>query len=132
MSAEELPPREAMIKLIDFSLEYLEEHRDFIRMLSDENAHGARHVRDSDMAFRTNSPLLDLIEETLQRGVANGDFRAGVDPLELYVSIAGMTFFYFANNLTMSAIFGRNLGEKQAVTSYRNHIVELTLRGLKP
>ena len=127
-----LPPREAMIKLIDFSLEYLEEHRDFIRMLSDENAHGARHVRDSDMAFRTNSPLLDLIEETLQRGVASGDFRAGVDPLELYVSIAGMTFFYFANNLTMSAIFGRNLSEKQAVTSYRNHIVELTLRGLKP
>lgn len=127
-----LPPRAAMIRLIDFSLEYLEEHRDFIRMLSDENAHGARHVTGSEMAVRTNSPLLELIDETLRRGVASGDFREGVDPLELYVSIAGMTFFYFANNLTMSAIFGRNLSERKAVLSYRDHIVELTLKGLRP
>src|SRR5690606_29730866 len=42
-----LPPREAMIRLIDFSLEYLDEHREFIRMLADENAHGARHVLGS-------------------------------------------------------------------------------------
>lgn len=127
-----LPPREAMTRLIDFSLQYLGEHRDFIRMLSDENAHGARHVRSSDMALKTNSPLLDLIAATLDRGVAEGCFRPGVDPLELYVSIAGMTFFYFANGLTMSAIFGRDLTQPGAVASYRDHIVSLTLAGLRP
>lgn len=127
-----LPPRDAMVRLIDFSLDYLNEHREFIRMLADENAHGARHVQASEMALRTNSPLLDLIAETLNRGVAEGIFRDGVDPLELYISIAGMTFFYFANGLTMSAIFGRDLGQRDAVASYRNHIVTLTLTGLKP
>lgn len=127
-----LPPREAMIRLIDFSLEYLDEHREFIRMLADENAHGARHVLGSEMALRTNSPLLDLIAETLDRGVAERVFREGVDPLELYVSIAGMTFFYFANGLTMSAIFGRDLARPEAVASYRDHIVKLTLAGLRP
>src|SRR5690606_11026938 len=118
-----LPPREAMEKLICFSLDYLNEHRDFIRMLADENAHGARHVRDSVAALRTNSPLLNLIAETLERGAAEGVFRPGVDPLELYVSIAGMTFFYFANGLTMSAIFGRDLSRKESIESYRKHIV---------
>lgn len=127
-----LPPREAMVRLIDFSLDYLNEHREFIRMLADENAHGARHVRASEMALRTNSPLLDLIAETLGRGVAEGIFREGVDPLELYISIAGMTFFYFANGLTMSAIFGRDLSQRDAVASYRNHIVTLILAGLRP
>lgn len=127
-----LPPREAMVRLIDFSLDYLNEHREFIRMLSDENAHGARHVRGSEFALRTNSPLLDLISETLDRGVAEGVFRMGVDPLELYVSIAGMTFFYFANGLTMSAIFGRDLTRPEAIASYREHIVQLTLAGLAP
>ena len=127
-----LPPREAMEKLICFSLDYLNEHRDFIRMLADENAHGARHVRDSVAALRTNSPLLNLIAETLERGAAEGVFRPGVDPLELYVSIAGMTFFYFANGLTMSAIFGRDLSRKEAIESYRRHIVTLTLNGLRP
>ena len=125
-----LPPREAMEQLICFSLDYLNEHRDFIRMLADENAHGAAHVRASESALRTNSPLLNLIEETLDRGVSQGIFRPGVDPLELYVSIAGMTFFYFANGLTMSAIFGRDLSRKESIESYRRHIVTLTLEGL--
>jgi len=127
-----LPPREAMIRLIDFSLEYLNEHREFIRMLADENAHGARHFRDSEMALKTNSPLLELIAGTLQRGVEEKVFREGIDPLELYVSIAGMTFFYFANGQTMSAIFGRDLTRQGAIRSYRDHIVELTLNGLRP
>jgi len=127
-----LPPSAAMVRLIDFSLSYLDEHRDFIRMLADENAHGARHLRDSDLAVRTNSPLLNVIAETLERGVAAGEFRAGVDPLELYVSIAGMTFFYFANGSTMSAIFGRDLTQRAALASYREHIVALTMNGLRP
>ena len=127
-----LPPREAMVRLIDFSLDYLNEHREFIRMIADENAHEARHVQTSEMALRTNSPLLDLIAETLDRGVAQGSFRDGVDPLELYISIAGMTFFYFANGLTMSAIFGRDLSRRDAVASYRDHIVTLILAGLRP
>ena len=127
-----LSPREAMERLVDFSLTYLDEHRDFIRMLSDENAHGARHLHDSDIAVRTNSPLINVIAETLERGVAAGEFRAGVDPLELYVSIAGMTFFYFANGSTMSAIFGRDLTQRAAIASYREHIVALTMNGLRP
>lgn len=127
-----LPPREAMERLIDFSLDYLAQHREFIRMLADENAHGARHVRNSDAARQTNSPLLDLIAETLRRGEKEGIFRLGVDPLELYISIAGMTFFYFANGLTMSAIFGRDLTQPAALASYRDHIVALTLAGLRP
>ena len=127
-----LPPREAMIRLIDFSLEYLDKHRDFIRMLSDENAHGARHVRGSEMALQTNSPLITLLSETLERGASEGIFRADIDPLELYVSIAGMTFFSYANGLTLSAIFGRDLTQPRAVRSYRDHIVKLTIAGLTP
>jgi TetR/AcrR family transcriptional regulator len=127
-----LPPREAMVRLIEFSFDYLDQHRDFIRLLADENAHGARHVIDSDMAFRTNSPLIELIGETLRRGMDEGEFRAGVDPLELYVSVAGMVFFYFANGLTLSAIFGRDLGKKASIESYRSHVVGMTLGGLQP
>lgn len=127
-----LPPQEAMTKLIDFSLQYLGQNREFIRILADENIHGGRHVQDSEMAFRTNSPLLELIAETLDHGVADGVFRPHVDPLELYVSIAGMTFFYFSNGRTLSAIFGRELGTPETIASYRDHIVRLTLAGLRP
>jgi len=120
------------VLLIDFSLNYLAQHREFIRMLADENALGGAHVKDSDTFRRTNSPLIEMIGATLREGEARGIFRKGVDPLELYISIAGMTFFYFANSLTMSAIFGRDLSAPETLASYRNHIVALTLAGLRP
>lgn len=127
-----LPPQDAIVRLIDFSLNYLAQHREFIRMLADENALGGRHVRDSEAFRRTNSPLIEMIGATLLEGEAQGVFRKGVDPLDLYISIAGMTFFYFANGLTMSAIFGRDLSTSEALAAYRNHIVTLTLSGLRP
>jgi TetR/AcrR family transcriptional regulator len=37
-------------------------------------------------------------------------FRRGVDPVELYISIAGMSYFFFSNRLTLSSLFGRDLG----------------------
>lgn len=126
-----LPPDDAMCRLVEFSLEYLQEHREFIRLLADENAHGAMHLRGSDMARRTNSPILALISETLDRGVAQGVFRAGIDPLNLYVSIAGMTFFYFSNGATISETFGRDLDTAESIASYRDHIVSMTLNGLR-
>lgn len=126
-----LPPQDAIVRLIDFSLNYLAQHREFIRMLADENALGGPHLKDSAAFRRTNSPLIEMIGATLREGEARGVFRKGVDPLELYISIAGMTFFYFANGLTMSAIFGRDLSSPEAIAAYRNHIVTLTLAGLR-
>jgi len=127
-----LPPEDAIIRLIDFSLSYLSQHREFIRMLADENALGGPHVKDSEAFHRTNSPLIEMIGETLREGESQGVFRKGIDPLDLYISIAGMTFFYFANSFTMSAIFGRDLSTPEALEVYRNHIVTLTLTGLRP
>jgi TetR/AcrR family transcriptional regulator len=127
-----LPPQDAIVRLIDFSLSYLARHREFIRMLADENALGGPHVRDSDAFQRTNSPLIEMIGATLREGEAQGVFRKGIDPLDLYISIAGMTFFYFANGVTMSAIFGRDLSTPEALSVYRDHIVALTLAGLRP
>ena len=127
-----LPPLDAMKRLIEFSLDYLNEHREFIRLVADANAQGAKHLRESELAEEMNSPLLDLISETLDRGVRAGVFRPGVDPLDLYISIAGMTFFYFANGATLSTIFGRNLNKSKAIQDYKRHIVSLTMNGLRP
>ncbi|RRH72815.1 TetR/AcrR family transcriptional regulator [Falsigemmobacter faecalis] len=126
-----LPPEQAITRLIDFSLNYLAQHNEFIRMLADENAMGAPHMQNAETLLATNSPLIAMIGATLRDGEAQGIFRKGVDPLELYISIAGMTFFYFANGKTMSAIFGRNLSDPGVIESYRTHIVTMVLKGLR-
>ncbi|VTU30157.1 Nicotinate degradation protein S [Variovorax sp. SRS16] len=128
----DMQPAEAMAALIGFSFDYLARHPDFIGLLNHENAHGAMHVRDSRAIRETNSPLIELIAQTLRRGIAAKVFRRGIDPVEFYISVAGMSYFFFSNRLTLSSIFGRDLGEGKAVDGYRRHVVAFAMAGLRP
>ncbi|HQZ07051.1 MAG: TetR family transcriptional regulator [Rhodoferax sp.] len=127
-----LQPAAAMEALIGFSFDYLHEHPDFIALLNHENAAGAPHVRDSSAIRDTNSPLVDLIARTLARGIQAQVFRPGIDPVELYISVAGMSYFFFSNRLTLSSIFGRDLGALEATQAYRRHVVGFAMAGLQP
>ena len=129
---DDQPPVQAMAALVGFSFDYLARHPDFIGLLNHENARGAEHVRSSPAIRETNSPLIELIRKTLSRGVRDRVFRGGIDPVELYISVAGMSYFYFSNRLTLSSIFARDLGLPQAVRRYRRHVVALALAGLRP
>jgi len=128
----DMAPAEAMAALIGFSFDYLARHPDFIGLLNHENAHGAMHVRDSPAIRETNSPLIELIGQTLERGIADKVFRRGIDPVEFYISVAGMSYFFFSNRLTLSSIFGRDLGGSKAVVAYRAHVVGFAMAGLRP
>ena len=128
----DMQPTEAMAALIGFSFDYLAAHPDFIGLLNHENAHGASHVRDSRAIRETNSPLIDLIAKTLRRGIKAGVFRRSIDPVELYISVAGMSYFFFSNRLTLSSIFGRDLSAAAAQKSYREHVVSFSMAALRP
>ena len=54
-------------------------------------------------------------------------FRAGVDPVQLYISIAALTYFYLGNKFTLSAIFGRDLLSPRAKAERLAHMTELVL-----
>ncbi len=132
LSLGDLPPRQAMVKLIGFSFDYLAAHPDFIALLNDENGQGGRHLAASRRMHEMHSPLIALIRRTLRRGVALGAFRRGIDALQLYISIAGLAYFYFSNNRTLSAIFDRDLGTTQAIAARRRHVVDFVMTALRP
>lgn len=127
----DMAPVEAMATLIGFSFDYLAAHPEFIGLLNHENAQGGTHVRESRAIRETNSPLIDMLAATLRRGVQAGAFRPGVDPVELYISVAGMAYFFFSNGPTLSSIFARDLMAGRARASYRRHVVEFALAALK-
>ncbi|MBN7786475.1 TetR family transcriptional regulator [Ponticoccus gilvus] len=125
------PPEEAMRQLIDFSFAHLRDNRDFVRLLADENTHGGRHLSGSDTVRNTNTTIIELIGETLERGVRDGVFRRGLDPLHVYLSIAAMSFFNFANIHTLSRIFDRVQDSDAAHEERRAHIVDFTLNAIR-
>lgn len=131
LALDALPAEEALRKLIQFSFDYLEKSPDFVRILADENAHRGRHLLGSRAVEEMNRPIIELMRATLERGVDEGVFRRGLDPLHIYLSIAGMSFFYFANIHTLSRAFDRTLGTPAAIEERRAHIVDFALNALR-
>ena len=132
LSLGELEPLEAMAQLVGFSFDYLAEHPEFIALLTDENRNQGQHILASERLQKMHSPFIAMLEATLQRGVAQGVFRKDFDAINLYISIAGISYFFFSNNFTLSAIFGKPLGSRGALGKRRRHVIEFALNALRP
>ena len=123
----ELKPAEALRKLVEFTWDYYLAHPEFLTLLNSANLHRARHLEESKKAREMNSPLIEMLAEILERGRKEGSFRGGVDPLQLYVSIAGLAYFYLSNSHTLSAIFGRDLLSAKAKNERLAHMCDVIL-----
>src|ERR1700752_4944693 len=127
-----LPPDTAIRKLIESSFDHLAAHPDFILLLNDENRGGARHVRGSRKLEAMHSPLVRLVSKILSEGVKAGAFRRGISAVHLYISIAGLSYFFFSNTPTLSAIFGKDFSSRAAKQARRRHVVDLVMQSLRP
>jgi len=125
-------PVEGMRRLIAYNFAFCRDQPDFIRLLNTENLHKARHLARSPRARAVNLPVIETIGRLLDDGAARGVFRRGVDPLDLYISIAALGYFYFSNLHTLSAVFGRALAEPATIEARREHQVEVILGYLRP
>src|SRR5205085_2555299 len=92
----------------------------------------AGHVRGSRKLEAMHSPLVSLVSKILAEGVKAGTFRRGVNPVHLYISIAGLSYFFFSNTPTLSAIFGRDFSSRAAKQARRKHVVDLVMQSLRP
>jgi len=70
---------------------------------------------------------VQLLDGILERGRRQQLFHAGIDPIQLYISIASLCYFYLSNNPTLSAIFGRDLRAPKAMAQRLSHMTELVL-----
>jgi hypothetical protein len=57
--------------------------------------------------------------------------RNGVDPMQLYISIAGLGYFYNSNIHTLSTIFARDFDSVEERAKRRAHMVDVVLGFLK-
>jgi AcrR family transcriptional regulator len=131
MRLGDLPPIEGMRALVRFTWDYVVEHPEFLNLLATENLHRAANLKKLPHIRELHSPLIGVLSELLARGVKQKAFRAGVDPVQLYISIAALGFFYMSNRHTLSTIFGHNLDTPRALAERGDHIVEIVLGYLR-
>lgn len=122
-----LTPIEGLRRLTEFTWNYYIQHPEFITLLNSANLHQARHLLKSERVREMNSPLIQTLGDILERGRKEGVFRGGIDPVQLYISIAGLAYFYLSNNHTLSAIFGRDLMSSKARNERISHMTDVIM-----
>lgn len=132
LSMLDAPPAEGISRLVRFTWEYYLAHPEFLTLLNSENLHRAKHLRRSRDVRAMNSPLIETLATVLARGRDEGVFRGGVDALQLYISIAALSYFYLGNNHTLSAVFGRDLATSRARDERLAHMIDVILGYLRP
>lgn len=131
LNLDHLEPETAMRRLVEFNFDYCHKHPELISLINNENLHHAKHLRRSAKVRELHSPFVRMIDEILKRGVAKRVFRPGLDPVNVYITIAAIGYFYLSNNSTLSAIFGRDLGTRAARERRKKHNIDILLHALR-
>jgi AcrR family transcriptional regulator len=123
----DLDPLQGMRRMVEFTWDYYLKHPEFLTLLNSENLHRARHLKRSRDIAAMHSPLIALLRDLLLRGERAGKFRKGVEPVQLYISIAALGYFYLSNRHTLSTIFERDLLAPKNKAERLKHMTELVL-----
>jgi len=125
LNLTELDPVSGMRRFVLFTWQYFIDHPEFLSLLGTENMNRAAYLKKSKRIRHLHAPLIEVIADLLRRGAQQKVFRSGVDPVELYISIAGLGFFYMSNRHTLSTIFGEDLSAPQRLARRGEHIVDV-------
>ena len=127
----QVEPDEGIRRLVEFTWAYYLKNPEFLTLLNSENLHKARHIKRSKNIPALHSPFVATIEDLLRRGVRANQFRRGVDAVQLYISIASLSYFYQSNRHTLSTVFARDLFAPRHRAERLKHMVELVLGYLR-
>lgn len=129
---QRMSPAEGIQVLIRFNFRYHTDHPEFLALLNDENLQRGAALKGARRVADLYSPLLELIASLLARGQAQGVFRKDVDPVQLYVSIMALGYFYCSNQHTLSAVLGRRLDTVEELLAREQHCVDVIVGYLRP
>lgn len=131
LSLDQYDPVQAMDRLVRFTFRHFLANPWFPRLLGTENIENARFLKTLPDIKALHSPLVGQIAAILERGAAAGIFRRDVDPVQLYISVAALGFFYVSNTATLSVIFERDLSSVGMVQEREAHAVQMVVDFLK-
>jgi AcrR family transcriptional regulator len=129
---DNLPPEDALRRLVEFTFDHHVAHEDYIRIVMNENMERGKYLAQSQIIQELNVPAISAIGRLYERGLAAGVFRQGLDPVDIHASISALTFFNVSNQYSFGQIFKRDLSASVARALRRANIVEMVVRFLKP
>lgn len=105
LGLENVPPVEALVKLVKWSVRFHATHADFIRVICMENMQRGKWLKKSGQLKPLNRTALSILEDILQRGQQQGIFQAGLEARDVHRLISSVSFYQVSNFYTFSSLF---------------------------
>jgi AcrR family transcriptional regulator len=123
-----MKPAPALRKLVEFTWHYYLKHPEFITLVNSENLHKARHLAGNEQLRELQQAYVDSVRAILDRGVAQGVFRAGIDAANLCITIAAVGFYYLNNRHTGAVLFGFDFISREALAQRLEFNIQTVMR----
>jgi AcrR family transcriptional regulator len=108
-------PVTAVQVLVSFIFNYFLKNPEFITLVNSENLHKGRHLKASERSTEMSRQFLARTQHLLDRGVTAGVFRTGLDAVQVNISIAAVSYYYFTNRFTAAIVFERDMTSPKAL-----------------
>jgi AcrR family transcriptional regulator len=128
---DDLEPEAALRRLVEFTFDHHAGNEPYIRMVMAENMNRGQFLQQSKSIQELNLKAIAAIEKLYARGVKQGVFRPGLDPIDIHASISALSFFNVSNRHTFGLIFKRDFACAPVATLRRASVVEMVVRFLR-
>jgi AcrR family transcriptional regulator len=128
LNLDHLEPEQALERLVRFTWDYYLKNPEFITLVNSENLHRAKHLKKSEVVKVYSRKFVSMVESILNRGVAKGVFRDGIDPVQLNITIAAIGYYYLTNRYTGAIVFERDLMSRTAIDDRLAFNIDTILR----
>ena len=123
-------PEDGMRALVEFTFDHFLRHPEFVALLTSENLRKAATIRGSNIVPDLAVPIMELVRKLLKRGTRAGKFRAGIDAVQLFVTLHAVCYLHISNKYTMSAMLRFNMGDRKWLAKRRKHVTDVIMRYL--
>jgi TetR/AcrR family transcriptional regulator len=127
-----LSPAQRLEKIISGYFDNINEHQTVVALVAEENRLRGRHLSNSTFVADINTPFVEKVSRIYQDGVAQGSFRADVDPSQLWITIVSISQFPFSNAYTISHILRTNIKTRAMLAARKKHVVDFVISALRP
>jgi AcrR family transcriptional regulator len=127
MPIETMGAEEALKANVRLTFDYHNQHPEFVRLVMNENIHHGAFIKDVAGIKRRNESVIRVLGDIIAKGIAEGVFRDGLDPIDLHMTISALSFYNVSNRYTFSEIFRRDMTSPKAVARRREQVVEVVL-----
>ena len=128
LDLDHLSPGEALETLVRFTWSYYLRNPEFITLVNSTNLHEGRHIKSSNRIRVASRRFVGMVRNILDRGVETGEFREGVDPVQLNITIAAIGYYYLTNRFTGSILFERDFMDNEALQSRLDFNIDTIMR----